>query len=148
MPCDLTVKILSRKNIDMVKAPHFQIRYPAAMRTDKVIMRRSVRVKPFRPRTGGNFLDLAELGEQGEIPINRPKADAGIFLTDILIYGLCGRMIAPACEKIPNGFPLSAVIWHGKYPFINIGMIINFIISAKRRYLNTIIKIPDPHIIQ
>lgn len=109
VPLDLTVEILSCKDINMIKTADLQICHVSAVRADKVIMRRSIRIKPFRTCPGGDLLNLSEPGKQGEIAVDRTETDVRIFPAYILIYRLCGRMITPPREKIPYGFPLSAV---------------------------------------
>ncbi|EET59575.1 hypothetical protein BRYFOR_08431 [Marvinbryantia formatexigens DSM 14469] len=56
----------------------------------------------------GNF---AKLGEQTEVAVHGAKADIGIYLPEILINGICCRVVFAPCEKMFDGFSLAAIFY-------------------------------------
>ncbi len=106
---DLSREILRGQNIDMVKIDRFQIHHTAAVLADKMVVRRTVAVKPVRPDTCRNLLDFSKACQKGQIAVDGAKADVGVFHFHVFVNGFGGRMVISPDQKILDRLPLPAV---------------------------------------
>lgn len=111
--CDIPLDLPGKSGFchiyDMIEAVHFQVDDLSALRTDKMVMSGSVRVKMVNPVVKTKTLNLADICKQGKIAVYSAETDIRIFISDIHIHRIGSRMILASHQKIFDHLSLSAV---------------------------------------
>lgn len=94
MTGDLSVKMLRSLCLNIGQKLHVKIHYLMAAGAYKMIMGSGGGIKPVRSVSCADFLDASQIYQEGQVPIDRAKADIRINLTDVMIYHIRSRMIA------------------------------------------------------
>jgi hypothetical protein len=95
---------------------HFKIHNPVAFGTDKMMMTADISIKAISASPGKDFVDLSQVREKPQIPINSSETDVGELLANIHINSIRSGMITPAGQKFFDALPLFAVFQdsHGR----------------------------------
>lgn len=105
----LSVEMSGGGIYDRMDTVHFQVDDLLAGSTDKMVVIGDIRVEVIHTVAHAQPLDLTDIGELRQIPVNRAKADVRILQAHVCVDNVGGRMILAGHQEIFDELSLPTV---------------------------------------